>query len=248
MPTVACVASFVDSQLRGRMSSSGALPAFTVEAFSLASNSPMFPELPSSSGYNPYRQTRPIWERIFDPPTPRHRVFVSYQHIQQDQQWRDRFEHLFDKINDVFISNSVQVGEINPYLSTDTIRQKIRDEYLRDSTVTLVLVGPTTWQRKHVDWEISSSIRHTELNPRSGLIGILLPNHPDYGAPFYTRGLAPPRLHDNIVCKFAKLYDWTESPEAIRQWIEEAFNRRLTVTPDNSFEHFVNNKWGPAWY
>lgn len=59
------------------------------------------------------------------------------------------------------ISKSVRIGDIDPNLATDTIRQKIRDEYLRGSTVTVVLVGPETWQRKHVDWEIGASIRHT---------------------------------------------------------------------------------------
>ena len=35
------------------------------------------------------------------------------------------------------------------------MRQKIRDEYIRDATVAIVLIGPRTWQRKHVDWEHS---------------------------------------------------------------------------------------------
>jgi len=64
----------------------------------------------------------------------------------------------------------VQIGYINENLSADRIRQIIRDEYLRDSTVTFVLVGAQTWQRKHFDWELSSSIRNTQHNLRSGLL------------------------------------------------------------------------------
>ena len=82
---------------------------------------------------------------------------------------------------DIFIDGSVNDGDISDYLSTETIRQKIRDNYLRDTSVTIVLIGPETWKRKYVDWEISSSIRNTEYNPRSGFIGILLPNHRDSG-------------------------------------------------------------------
>lgn len=195
----------------------------------------------------PMRQaSRPAWATIFEP--PRHKVFVSYQHVSPDQQWRDRFEHLFDTIHDVFVSKSVQIGEIDPYLKTETIRQKIRDEYLRDSTVTVVLVGPTTWQRRHVDWEISSSIRQTSLNSRSGLLGIVLPNHPNFGpGRGYAPGIIPPRLHDNISCGFAKLYDWTEDPNNVQAWIEAAFQRREAIVPDNSCEHFVNNKRGESW-
>lgn len=108
-----------------------------------------------------------------------HKVFVSYHHA-NDQFYRDQFENLFSTYFGVFISKSVQIGEISPYLNTDTIRSKIRDEYLRDSTVTVVLVGRNTWQRKHVDWEIASSIRRTKYSTRSGLLGILLPTHPSY--------------------------------------------------------------------
>jgi hypothetical protein len=106
--------------------------------------------------------------------TPKHKVFVSYHHS-LDQDYREKFEALFAGRYEIMISKSVQMGDIDPNLKTDTIRQKIRDEYLRDSTVTVVLVGEKTWQRKHVDWEISASIRRTEYNPRSGLLGIILP-------------------------------------------------------------------------
>ena len=144
----------------------------------------------------------------------RHRVFVSYYH-NDDQDYRERFELLFSDIHDIMVSESVEIGDIDPYLKTETIRQKIRDEYLQDSTVTVVLVGPHTWQRKFVDWEIGSSIRHTEKNNRSGLLGILLPTHTDSGRDRYTAGFIPPRLHDNIACGFAKLYNWNNDPHTV---------------------------------
>ena len=66
--------------------------------------------------------------------------------------------------------------------------------------MTIVLIGQRTWQRKHVDWEISASLMDTEHNPRCGLIGILLPTHPDHGPQMQepTARLIPPRLADNI--------------------------------------------------
>ena len=104
----------------------------------------------------------------------RHKVFVSYYH-DDDQYYRELFEDRFSDYYDIMVSKSVELGDIDSYLKTETIRQKIRDEYLRDSTVTVVLVGAHTWQRKFVDWEIGSSIRQTQYNSRSGLLGILLP-------------------------------------------------------------------------
>lgn len=91
------------------------------------------------------------------------------------------------------ISKSVQIGEINAFLPTETVRQKIRDEYLRDSTVTVVLIGKETWKRKHIDWEIGSILRNTKLNPRSGLLGIFSPDHPDYGRDKYNPYIIPPK-------------------------------------------------------
>ncbi len=67
----------------------------------------------------------------------KHRVFVSFHHG-NDRQYRDAFERMFTENTDVFISSSVQVGEIPANLDCDAVRAKIRDEYLRDSTVTVV--------------------------------------------------------------------------------------------------------------
>ncbi len=176
----------------------------------------------------------------------KHKVFVSYHHY-NDQIYREEFEKLFANYHDVFISKSVQIGEIDPKLSIDSVRQKIRDDYLRDSTVTIVLIGKETWKRKHVDWEISSSIRKTKLSSRSGLFGILLPTHPSYGKSNYDGGIVPPRLVDNQICGYANIYDWTLNPESITKWIENAFKSRNIVEPDNSYSHFINNKFGERW-
>ena len=157
----------------------------------------------------------------------RHKVFVSYHH-DNDQVYRNLFEELFSDIFDIMVSKSVQIGDLDPNLKTDTIRQKIRDEYLRDSTVTVVLIGKETSKRKHVDWEIGASIRQTQYNPRSGLLGILLPTYlRPYGEPYaYIDSTIPPRLYDNIQCGFAEIYNWSSDPNLVQSWIHEAFDRR----------------------
>ena len=176
----------------------------------------------------------------------RHKVFVSYHH-DNDQEYRESFEGWFSDVYDIMVSKSVEIGDIHPNLKTDTIRQKIRDEHLRDSTVTVVLIGVETWKRKHVDWEIGASIRDTKLNPRSGLIGVFLPTHPDYGRDKYIPHIIPPRLHYNVKCGFAKLYDWNNNPSQVQSWIDEAFKGRNKTNPDNSYPSFKNNRSGERW-
>ncbi|MBN1655077.1 MAG: TIR domain-containing protein [Deltaproteobacteria bacterium] len=41
----------------------------------------------------------------------------------------------------------------------DYVMRRIRDEHLRDSTVTIVMIGNCTWSRKYVDWELQASLR-----------------------------------------------------------------------------------------
>ena len=175
--------------------------------------------------------------------TPRHKVFISYYH-EQDQEYKDRFVQM---MGDDIVDESVDDGDIDDEnLPTETIRQKIRDEFIRDATVTVVLIGPCTWQRKHVDWEIGSSLRKTKKNSRCGLLGILLPNHPDYRKPQHRPDQMPPRLADNISGDdpYAKVYDWSNSSSRVRDWIHTAFERRDGTPPNNSRKQFKNNRSG----
>lgn len=104
----------------------------------------------------------------------KHKVFISYHHY-NDQAYKEELLRL-NYLHDIFIDASVDTGDIDDNLSDDTIRQKIRDEYLRDSTVTVVLVGTDTKNRKHVDWEIYSSMFDGTVNKKSGVLVIQLPN------------------------------------------------------------------------
>lgn len=184
--------------------------------------------------------------RIGSTRTSRHKVFVSYHHY-NDQGYRNEFEDLFAAQHEIMVSKSVQDNDIDPNLPADTIRQKIRDEHLRDSTVTVVLIGAETWKRKHVDWEIGSSIRETKYSSRSGLMGILLPSYPGYAKKTYNRYTIPPRLFDNLANSFATLHLWNRNPATVQKWIHEAFERRNIIQPDNSRLGFGKNRSGEAW-
>ena len=177
-------------------------------------------------------------------PTTRHKVFLSF-HDQLDGQYRRIFRQSLD--HDI-VDKSVNDGDIHPMLNVNTVRTYIRDRFIADATVTVVLVGPCAWQRKHVDWEIGSSLRHTSNNPRCGLLGILLPTHPDFRKHTFQETLVPPRLADNAGFDgaFAKIYSWPLPWDAgiVRAWIHDAFLRRHRITPDNARPQFARNRSG----
>lgn len=176
--------------------------------------------------------------------TTRHKVFVSYHHC-YDENYKKEFCRM---LGSDIVDKSVEDGDVDIYLKTDTIRHKIRDEFIADASVTVVLIGQCTWQRKHVDWEIGSSLWDTRKNSRCGLLGILLPTHYDFGQKTYDNNLIPPRLADNCGTKdaFGEIYDWPRpwSTDSVRSWIHHAFQRRSSIIPKNSRQQFARNRSG----
>lgn len=110
-----------------------------------------------------------------------HKVFITYHH-EEDQEYKEALLALNDR-HKIFIDKSVDTGDISDELGDQPIRRMIRDNYLRDSTVTILLVGASTWGRKHVDWELYSSMIDGSINKKSG---ILVVNLPSSGTTFFT--------------------------------------------------------------
>ena len=177
------------------------------------------------------------------PRTKKHKVFISF-HV-DDQKYKKRFVRM---MGNNIVDKSVKDDDIDDTnLKVSRIRQIIRDDFIANATVTVVLIGPCTWKRKHVDWEIGSSLRETKKNPRCGLLGILLPDHPDFDKEDYDPHLIPPRLADNDEGKapYARIYGWSKQTSDIRRWIRQAFERREEIPyPDNSREQFKHNRRG----
>lgn len=176
---------------------------------------------------------------------PRHKVFISFH--EKDKRYRDQLVRM---LGDDIVDKSVHDEDIDDTgLKTSTIRQKIRDDFIAPASVTIVLAGQDTYQRKHVDWEIGSSIRKTKKNSRCGLLSILLPNHPNYNDATYDSALIPPRLADNCEGEdpYAKVYRWEDLNKPgvkakIRRWIDEAFKRKDGTPPNNGREPFGKNR------
>ena len=59
-----------------------------------------------------------------------HRVFISYHHA-NDQSYRNIFQYRFGNRFGAVIPGAVGLNDIDPNLPEETIRKKIRDEYLQ---------------------------------------------------------------------------------------------------------------------
>ncbi len=178
-----------------------------------------------------------------------HKIFISYHHA-NDQIYKDELVRKFN--NRVFLDMSVNTGNINDNLTDQQIRIKIRDEYLKDSTVTIVLVGTETKYRKHVDWEIYSSMYNGTVNKKSGILVVNLPTINGYQISIsdedkeilgkellwskissYERyDYLPKRLLDNIKSNEVRIsvVDYSRiinNPEGFRKLIDIAYNNRI---------------------
>ncbi len=178
----------------------------------------------------------------------KHKVFISYYH-EDDQEYKNR---LVQALDSKFVDKSVSQGDIHDEsLPLDEIRRRIRDDHIADATVTIVLIGKCTWQRKHVDWEISASLIDRRNNQRCGLLGLLLPTHWDYRKSEEERNprLIPQRLACNIVGNdpFAVIYDWPRNriSRKVLPKIHTAFQRRKrSPWPNDSLDLFKDNRSG----
>lgn len=159
--------------------------------------------------------------------TIRHKCFLSYH--SDDAEEVLEFVESFDS---VFIPKCVGVSEEDPWIDseqTDYIMDRIREKYLTDSTVTIVLVGRCTWARKFLDWEVYSSLRRDKVNRLNGLLALQLPSAAKSSPSL------PDRVKDNIQrdankndTGYARYYVYPNSDRTLQGWIEDAFTARNT--------------------
>ncbi|WP_313516532.1 TIR domain-containing protein [Sphingobacterium sp.] len=167
------------------------------------------------------------------------KTFISYYHY-EDQDYKEKFKNLF---GDLITHKSVEDGDIDSDNSDGYIKQLIQKGYLADTTVLVVLIGVNTKHRKHIDWEISGALNYKVGDKYSGLLGLLLPNHPDFGTSKATYNLMPIRLADNFKSKYAVIRDWTDDRTKMQEYIELAFEKRNTHSDNihNTLKQMTEN-------
>ncbi|CDH04888.1 TIR domain-containing protein [Xenorhabdus bovienii] len=96
-----------------------------------------------------------------------HKTFLSYHHA-NEQDLKDRLIEKFG--GETFIDKSVNDGDISTDVSDEYIMRRIREDYLGDSTVTVVLIGTETARRPFVNSEIQASLWGENS---AGLVGVI---------------------------------------------------------------------------
>jgi len=150
----------------------------------------------------------------------RRKVFIS--HYRGDRNEVDVFIRDYSSI---FIPKVLGANDNDDFIDSANVgyvMRRIRELYLGDSTVTIVLLGSCTHSRRYVDWEIKSSLQQGQYTP-NGLMGIVLPSRSN-------RAHLPPRLeanwnqdHENC---YARYWSYPTSASQLSQWIEGAHQAR----------------------
>ncbi len=167
----------------------------------------------------------------------KHKVFISFYH-HDDDIYKTRLSNL---ISPYYIDKSVMDGEYSSENSDSYVKRLIREDKVSDSSVVIVLIGPNTKNRMHVDWEIYAGLRQS-INGRSGLIGVLLPTFPLYNGRYSTYDI-PSRLADNVRTGYAKVYLWDDFLKNFITYINQAFSDRVNKSwlADNSRKQMERN-------
>ena len=154
----------------------------------------------------------------------RRKCFLSYH--TEDKAEVERFISTFDDEANLFIAQVViEDDDFVDSHDADYVMRVIREKYLSNTTVTIVLMGKCTWSRRYIDWEIASTLRNDVNNKRSGLLGIKLPSNGDANPKL------PDRFADNYAqdqSLYAKYIYYPSSAKALADAIEDAYSRRDT--------------------
>ncbi len=160
-----------------------------------------------------------------------HKCFVSY-HVDD----KSAVEDFCLKFSGTFIHRGVQMeSDIIDSDNTEYVMKRIRELYLVDSTVTLVLIGKCTWARRYVDWEVQASLRNPADGNPNGVVAIQL---------WDSYKTLPNRVLLNVNSGYSKFYAYPKSSARLSNIIDEAFNARFDKADliENPRERFSKNR------
>lgn len=169
------------------------------------------------------------------------RIFVSFHHDKNDghsQVTRKLIKSIGHQ--DITLNEGTKI-ENEDLKSDESIRKEIRDKFLKDVDVTIVIVGEDTINRKHIDWEIRSTV-HQFSGHRNG--GIVVVNTLNNGATW----LLNKKLiesHDGAPAPAQR--SWPTNSEHTLQkynWLPERLARSLVDNYDQS--NSINGQYNHA--
>lgn len=104
-----------------------------------------------------------------------HKCFISFK--TEDQAYKDYIQYT---LNVDMVDKSLN-EPVNSY-DDAYIMRKIREDYLRDSTVTIFLIGSKSseslgdYEQRFIKWELQASLYNGVGNTRNGILGVVLPH------------------------------------------------------------------------
>ena len=150
-----------------------------------------------------------------------HRCFISFK--KEDEAYKKEIQRWVDDNKVDMIDKSLDT----PIDSDDEeyIMQKIRADYLSDSTVTIFLIGLRSaenfgwFEQRFIKRELQASLYNGKGNTRNGILGVVLPNMTYY-------------LDNKHDCFYAEedrycvLVEWAKFKSNPNFYIEQAFQKR----------------------
>lgn len=199
----------------------------------------------------------------------RHKVFISYYH-KEEQDYKEQLSKMKEWNSDknqyisIFDDYSVNQNDIDDVGMTDEqIRREIRDNYIKDATVLILVCGENTKRRKHIDWEIHAAMYDSDVNPKMGILVIdvgqdslqiacgeeeenimgsgcfwvQLKKEEKYLQENYPN--LPDRIIENIALEAVSITvtNWNvikNQPQKLKELIDRAYNRKKTNQYDHS--------------
>jgi hypothetical protein len=160
-----------------------------------------------------------------------HKCFISYNAAD-----KDAVDKFCENFSGSFIRRGLKMeDDIIDSTNTDYVMQRIRSLYLRDSTVTIVLIGKCTWARRFADWEVQASLRNPADGYPNGVVAIQL---------WDSYKTLPNRVRLNVNSGYSKFYAYPKSSASLENIINEAFDARFDKQNliDNTRDRFSNNR------
>ncbi len=188
------------------------------------------------------------------------KIFISYHH-KREQSLKNELSDLIKAYGDSYQLKdmSVDTGDIDSNIPTQTIYNIIREKYLLDTDVTIVILGLHTKCRKHIDREIGSSLRSYGINnTKNGLLILLTDDfiqkykkndiflntfsNSTYNN-LITQENSGQRIYDNVKSGYAIVAKFNEATNIYKlsTLINMAYNNSKKLNPDNNAPFRTNN-------
>jgi hypothetical protein len=104
-----------------------------------------------------------------------HKCFISFK--TEDQLYKNHIQYILN-VDMVDKSLNAPIDSNND----DYVMRQIRENYLRDSTVTIFLIGSNSsdalgsYEQRFIKWELQASLYNGVGNTRNGVLGVVLPH------------------------------------------------------------------------